>query len=69
MGGNLVASVGGGGVRDTETSGRPVRGRRTVSMAYSDGRRDENASAFAPIVVLSNDAYGGGVDCIRFQGG
>ena len=48
--------------------GRPVRGRCTISMADSDRHRDGNASAFAPIVVLSDNAYGEEIARLRLQG-
>ena len=62
--------MGGGGALDTwRHLGRPVWGRHTISMAASNERRDGNAYDFAPIVVLSDDAYVRGVDRLRLQGG
>ena len=48
--------------------GRPVQGSSTISVAAADGKRDGNASSFVLIVVLSNNAYGGGWPDFGFRG-
>ena len=62
--------MGGGGGLDTHSHmGRPIGGCCTIYMAASDGKRDSNASGFAPIFVLSDSVYGGGMARLRLQGG
>ena len=59
----------GGALETRRHLGRPVLGRRTISMAAPNGQRDRYVSAFAPIFVLYDDAYGGGMARLRLKGG
>ena len=47
----------------------PLQGRRTISISATDVWRDRNSSNFTPIVVFSDDAYGGGMDRLKLHGG
>ena len=59
---------GGGALETQRYLGRPFQGRHNISMEATNERRDGSASDFAPIVVLSDDAYGGGMERLRLQG-